>query len=332
MDFRQVDAKFRKHAVVLQALLYGLLLLFLVYRLSQIWTEHPPVEVTEEIWDGVGKWALCGHPHEGKVLYAAGMGLLKGYYVGHDYFSSTDFATASWALTSKMVDFGIWKLNCSIVDLTSWTPPQVPGTFILCFDVEIAYPLLESNGNWRMIEALVPDEVKAIELQKRKFGWDYGYTSELNESFTFVRVAHMTNSNGLTALWHRDRCGMTEFGSGTTGTISMLIVAIEKPFVTVTKKLGGLPQVFALSTGLGGFITVMTLVFTTIFVKKLPYGDISLEYDARTLRGFQQTEPPRAELEQREPQSQTIGLVQSPIYPAHPPGIAIPADSAKQSE
>lgn len=60
--------------------------------------------------------------------------------------------------------------------------------------------------------------------------------------------------------------------------------------VTLTR--GIFPQFFDLFTGMGGFLSMTTLVFAAVFVKRFPQSDVAVVFEQRTLFGNQATGNP----------------------------------------
>ena len=280
--------------MVLQAVLSALVLMYVAYRLRQIFTDDPPVDVSTDAWRGVGKWALCPNPGApNPTLYAAGFALLAGRWIGLQYSSSYEKIESGWPLPRETVSWANGTrfhrtADCAIVDLTTWAPPHVPTSFVLALDAHNSYMLIESHGEWVMTAWGMPGTMTVLRLNKRIHGEDLGYhtsTVDFYETSVAMREEGAGPDFG-TAL------DMTIFNSGSAGHKTVTLVAIDEPLVTKTLKLGIVVQLANFISGIGGYLTVVTLVFTTAFVKKYPQCDVALAYEQRTLRGNQEAGNP----------------------------------------
>ena len=283
MDYRRVDPDFRRCAGVLQLCLCVGFVLYVVYEGWKICVGKPPVEVRTEGWTGAGKWAVCEHAsYGGSVLHAAGFGLLRGRYIGAASISSVDKAAAAWELSKEEVTLENWQLTCSVVDLTEWTPPQIPGLFAMCLDAAHSFLLVQSHGVWSVAADGGTNDLIIIRASKRRHGQSYLFSESLTDSFETSVVA---SAPGYGQQRTDQVCEMTQLTPGTAGPSAAYIISVEEPIVNVTLELGTWPQVVRLIGGLGGYVTVLTLIFTTIFVKKYPQCDIAVKFEMRTLFG-----------------------------------------------
>ena len=226
-----------------------------------------------------------------------------------------------WKLSTQQITYERWQINCSIVDLTAWAPPQIPGAFVLSLDVPLSWVLVESNGQWQMVAQLLPSEVSAVRLLKRKHGWSFGYKSqELVEIFEAIELFKVKAGVYLKPLLDETRFSPRTTYSDTVGP-SVVLVSVQEPLVTVTRQLGYFRQIQNLISSLGGYVTAITLIFTTVFVKKYPKDAVSVIYDMRTLIGFQSMADPA----HAAPDSPNV---MSPLNPA----IVTPNEEAQRQQ
>ncbi|CAE7765767.1 unnamed protein product [Symbiodinium sp. CCMP2592] len=120
--------------------------------------------------------------------------------------------------------------------------------------------------------------------------------------------------------------------------VSATVFVIDDPLITVTLQQGVAPQLFALLSTVGGYISLTSLIFTTIFVKKYPNSAIAILFQKRTLFGRHKPGEPDSELEDAalssvtpaDPRSQTMGKARE--LPELPPGMILPPAASKRTE
>ena len=280
MDYRHVQPPFRRLALVVHLVLLGLLLAYAGYEICEIASASraPRIETIMEEWHGAGKWALCS----GNTLDRAGVALPTARQFMHyeEIADSTD--NRGSMLSRETIEINGRNQSCSVVDLSEWQmplPPPVP--FHLCGQGRKMSLYLHISGEWSYLGNSNDGSRLVLKLDKHKHGWNYGYATEEEDYFQVARAEESCCHDRHAECEH-----WSEFES-TEGLGIFWRVVIETPLVTVSRKLGALPQLFSLLGNLGGYLALLTATFTTIFVRKYPHSDIANIYEARTLIGYQ---------------------------------------------
>ena len=284
-----METTFKRPACLLQFGMLGSMAVVMAYRAYLIIqkADHPPVEVEVESARGSGKWAICEHP-DFRTLYGAGFGIMSGQWLGGSAVSGQSLAGQDGSkLSTQVIEFGGWKLSCAIVDLTSHPLQAYPGAFWLCSQAAVTWFLLETDKKWVRVAEHGPGHLAVQRLSMQRYGWDWGYDS--NHSDVFATLPIIENPKG--ARHHQKHCHMTQFEKKRQDA-TLLLIVIDSPHVIVTTSLGILPQMTSLLGTLGGLMTVMGLIFTTVFVQKYPDSNVVATFRSRTLIGHQENGNP----------------------------------------
>ena len=262
--------------------------IYFSYNAYVVWTDDdPPVSVTTEGWTGLGKWALC--PGKDHHLHSAGFGICAAEPAGMHY--SPDWRkqdAVRWQLPLQSVNWtnnALWWTpkgphTCAIVDLSNVTLQSVPAAFNLCGSGVV---MVHSNNRWMAVTTLYStSQFSVVKVSKRRHGWSYGYSSSLTDIFSTTTPQVLPVSSMGASI--SKMCHMTTFLDGRHHVYAATIT-VEDPVVVVTSQLGALPRLVRLMSGTGGFLTVLSLIFTTVFVKKYPDAEVVVMYEARTLIG-----------------------------------------------
>ena len=282
MDYRRVEKPYRSCACLVHMTLLVSLVFYAVFQVYSVVASanNPPVKVTEEHWKGAGKWAVCG---ENELLgAAAGIGI----GTSHEFLRSDDveMRTPNGELRLQEIPVAGHARNCSILDLSEEPVATLPFQMSLCSAVKgNGYVLLETNSQWETVSYLSNGWLRQVYLQRKKQGWNYGYSSILEDLHTvFVRF---DSTYGLRADSREYMCGeMTWFQPPPRTPVGCMLVTIDT-LVTVTHKQGILPQVLTLFSEVGGYLSLLTAMFTCFFVKKYTDSPVAKIYEARTFVG-----------------------------------------------
>eukprot|EP00439_Symbiodinium_sp_Y106_P035001 s4890_g4.t1 len=208
--------------------------------------------------------------------------------------------------------------------------------------------MVMSDGQWRWIDHAGRKMYYSLKLTSYIHGFNFGYTSVPHQFFTATTVK----------MWQAgvpEMCAWSGVDSETEALLSqttVFTVLVEDQYIVATMEQGFLLQLFNLASGLGGYLSILTVVFGIIFVKQYPESRIAHVFESRTLFGKQaKGDPPDDEeaLDDRQPYvapassqspvctastlvSHAIGLTQvdKRELPALPPGI--PATTALASK
>lgn len=282
MDFRPVEAKFRRAALLLQVVLCVLLFGYVVVCVKEIASSSsdPPVETTTFQWKkDLGAWAVCGGSRYHSKMSGVGTGVAESAMEIHTYNESNAALAGAKLSPPQLMALDGWK-NCSIVDLSD-ADVKVPLYLRLCADTgPEAYFYLKVEGQWIYITHFgAPGALKWYSLSRMVHGWNLGYSTIQNNSFWTHTVdgpwTHNINRTYLCAS------GMSHFGPA-RGHASVLQLSIVNAFVVAHHKQGIIPQLINLFSSTGGYITFLSIVFTSFFVKKYPDSAVIKTYDART--------------------------------------------------
>lgn len=241
----------------------------------------PPVQATTMTWKkDLGLWAFCApHPHR---LYGVGTGQGDTIWGFHE----RETALVGAKITGpelKAIDYLFRDGNeryCAEVDLTEVElQGPFPFHFTLCSDSSYTEYLLKVEGRWEVITEMNPQTLKWYSLSKTITGWNYGYSSV--QETHFVRSSLDQPWGSMNRTIHC-AAGMTYFGSE-RNQASALHLVVQNSVVVAFHKQGIIPQLFALFTSIGGYVTFMSIVFTSFFIKKYPESGVFQIYEARTL-------------------------------------------------
>lgn len=286
MDYRHVQPPFRRLALVVHLVLLGLLLAYAGYEICEIASasRDPPIETVMEDWQGAGKWALCTD----STLHKAGVALPTTKQLMHNEEIADSTDNRGSMLSRETIEINGRNQSCSVVDLSEWQmplPPPVP--FHLCGQARKMSLYLNMLGEWSYLGFSEDGSRLVLILDKHKHGWNFGYATEEEDYFQVHRAEETCCQDRHAKCQH-----WSEFES-TEGLGIYWRVVIESPLVTVSRKLGALPQLFSLLGNLGGYLALLTATFTAIFVRKYPHSDVANIYEARTLIGYQVPHNPR---------------------------------------
>ena len=242
--------------------------------------ENPPVKVTLEAWKGAGKWAVCGEFD----MLGAGMAVVSN--TSYEWFNVDDFAvrTLNVGLRLQEIPVAGHPRNCSILDFSEEPVTALPFQMSICSSVTgNGYVLLETNSEWHFVSYLSRNWLRQLYLQRRKQGWNYGYSSDLEELHTVL--ARFDATYGAPSTSKEYMCGdMQWFQPDRTGPVGSILVSIDS-LVTVTHKQGVFPQMIALLSELGGYLSLLTTIFTLSFVRKYPDSPVAKIFEERTFVG-----------------------------------------------
>ena len=328
MDFRRVEPKFRKAALALQVSLSVIVLCYAGYKIKQILdsSTDPPVELATVPWKkNLGMWHLCSLDFTNTPSHefaGVGTGVLRSAQHQYHYNWTThklrsDMATVALPGAKvhppqmTWVDDGWGEQNCSSMDLTE-VDVKVPFFFVLCIDGGFRSAFFVKIGDdWEYITHHGQGYVKWFSLQRSDYGWNLGYSSSSEAIFSTFAVDRPLGS----AIGDRtDMCqeGMTWFQEPRNASAA-LVLSVVQPQVVVFLKQGIVPQLFQLVSNIGGFLTVVIMVFTCLFVKKYPESAVFSIYEARTL-AFENIWPSKRK---QETDSDAVVPVPLPL----PPGM-----------
>ena len=274
MDFRTVEKRYRTSALCWQAVLLICLFAYIVFQLLTIVSSanDPPIETTLKAWDGAGEWALCTHPNS--PLYGAGFAVYEG-----DHFSR-DEAGKKWPVREESIeDVG----HCARIDLTQWKWEKKETMLRVCLQAPSGVSFyIKSNDNWKYFgHTSTKGEVLRYSYKKSKHGWNYGYTSTVEDFHELIQQEREPIAwNGGTGA-----CKHWTFFGEERGIVDAAFISIQSPMVQVSKKQGVLPQIFKLVGEVGGWMAVLSMMFTAMFVKMYTDSPVAKIYEARTFIG-----------------------------------------------
>ena len=280
MDFRKVEKQFRPAALLLQVVLCSFLLCYWGYSFKQILesSADPPVETTTVQWrKNLGLWALCS---PGSLF---GVGAASGGEVwGREKALTGAEPSAKEKLNGSLAGFSdghFALLTCSFLDLTDFEI-KVPFFFSLCIDSNTtSLLLLKEEGQWRYVTHQSPGTYNFYTLKKAIHGWNWGYSTSENSIFLINLLRGQ--SSHRTDRTYECSAGMTYFGSP-GGEASAVRFAAQDPMVIVYHKQGIMPQLFKLMSSVGGYMSCLTLIFLSCFVRRYPESGVAQIYEART--------------------------------------------------
>ncbi|CAE7468459.1 ftsH, partial [Symbiodinium pilosum] len=186
-------------------------------------------------------------------------------------------------MVRRKVPFSDFELNCIIVDL-SHEDIQIPSTATICtqpLPFTIDWLMLNTETGWRYVTELRTDEYPMVSYSVAKHGWSSGYTSQARTILT-TSVTVRESGGEAPCTWRHFTGSPPTLGKPVAATI-----LLKDPVVMVTLTRGILPQFFDLFTSMGGFLSMTTLVFAAVFVKRYPQSDVAVVFEQRTLFGRQ---------------------------------------------
>ena len=277
MDFRRVEQKYQLCALLVHMALLGCLFAYATFQVFRIiWSaNNPPVQVTTEKWSAAGKWALCGgNVHEfrfGTKMPAVDFAnpAKDSDWTGIDMY----FTVETVSYNGPVADY---EDNCSILDLSSWQPPASPTRFWLCVDSHTNL-YLQSQGRWRRLVQALQGSQTQLSLTMQKLGWNLGYSSSMDSFYSATIDRHFCCGN------FTDWCSYWTPARSHVRRASFFEVHIESPIVLVTIQQGIVPQIFGLCASLGGFMSLLTTIFTVLFIRKHMNSDAANFLELRTL-------------------------------------------------
>ncbi|CAE7219625.1 unnamed protein product [Symbiodinium sp. CCMP2456] len=319
---RRVDPRFRYMAMLLVTCLLSGLVAYVVLRVGEITSaaQHPPVETSLEPWDGVGRWAVC--PGDFTELKEA------GYKISGETVMETSIEYIPH-VSGK-------SLHCLIVDLRSWRWSSKQPWFTLC-GVGYIQIYVWSEEHWQYVAHENYGNYAGFRVQKRKLGRHNGVDTNVHDVFSFSNWGEDTPISDA-----RERCSVwtpvldQPTPSSGCGALQFFI---QDSYVEVHIEQGVMPQVWTLFGSVGGYLTILSLIFNLCFVRKYPDGPIAKEYDALTWTGEAWCSSLFATVSQRrDPAPETLGFSQrrDPApetlgFPVFPPGIRQPAGANAQA-
>ncbi|CAE7462368.1 unnamed protein product [Symbiodinium natans] len=292
MDFRHVDKDFRKLALVAQLVLLAFLAAYAANRLLHISRSEPPVESSLMRWEGFGEWALCGGPE----VPQAGVGF-------YNVFSAIDFepltpdamSAVSDRLASKISDglaSGSPYPHCAMVNLSSVPNMKPPFTFTLCSNFRAGRLFLKSNATWNMVWDFGAKRYSALKLTSFIYGKDNGYSTQATQFFSATHLYSAGFDGGPRFCKWQQSGSAAELSSSATST-SFFNVGVEDPLIEVSMEQGFVPQMLDLMSSFGGYISLLTIIFTCMFARQYPESTVVRTFQARTLFGMHAPgEPP----------------------------------------
>lgn len=280
MDYHRVDSKFRRCALLFEVVLALLLVSYVVYAVMQIAEEDPPVETISTRWTkDLGVWALCSDtPAE---LAGVGTGSFR---FGREVFSSEENAAALAGVSVSppqmmVISDYMGEQNCSIMNLTD-VQIETPFYFNICIDGGYRSSFhLKTDHAWVYVTHSNAGDLKWFSIRRSDHGWNYGYSSAVDSTFAAASVDGPWRGGDRT---YKCAAGMTWF-QGPGDQTTALSLAVVEPVVVTYLQQGVIPQLFGLLSETGGYVTILTILFTSVFVKQYPESQVTKTYEARTL-------------------------------------------------
>ena len=291
MEYRRVAKEFRHYALALEALLLLSLVAFGAYRFMHIFaSKAPPVESSVQAWQSFGKWAVC---HE-EYAPRAGVGFfdtvdgtearLAPEQMAPKLNHARSVEAASSRISTQTVELTGQQLHCSVVDMGNLPDVVVPpARWAICGeDARIGWHsqlFVMSGGSWNVVRQVWPQFFEVRSLTSYVRGYDFGYTSREDRYFTTI-------SRGSTQS-HADPSQVCRWQGGTSpepSTTAAFVLVIDYD-IAVTIEQDMLPQLFSLLSSLGGYMSLVILIFRCAFVQRYPESDIAQTFQERTLLG-----------------------------------------------
>ena len=332
MDTDRVEPRFQKYALLLKCVLLSGVGAFVLYKVLQIFTGDAPVDITMQTIHGLGMWAVCDMSNQGGLysgVYGVGTRVASG--AADNGLGNLANESAHVVISSRQaMDISDnLRLNCSVVDLTQFQPPAAPAFVSICVDSGVAWWFrMDTPGVWTSIERSCCSRHMLYDFRKHAEGWNLGYWSTTTSIITTSEVPdphrQLPHPSTMCPLsdWVKFR------DDGPSAVIAITLRVTESMMVT-SRKQGVLPQLFNLASSVGGFLSVVVLAFSAIFVKRFPSSHVARIYEARTLIGKREPEPEAIEAPMADLPSTAMASPLTPSgsstaergYPARPPGI-----------
>ena len=278
MDYLKVEERFRRHACWVQGVLLGGLILFFGYRVVQMvrHADEPPIETVMQKWRGLSKWKMCVRAggEEGD-LHAVGIWVLDDEQYR---------PPMSGPQIEDMPEHG-GTFRCITINLTDMEVPAIPTNVNMCNEAaNVVHVFVWSNQAWRHVIHQPRWTNMVIKIEKHRHGNFNGFSSEAYEMYsTYMWEHYTTPGTGYAA-----ECRHWQVADPSRSEdVSRLQLRIEQPLVMTSFEQGILPQILALLSSVGGFVSLLVLVFTTVFVRKYPSSSTAMTYETRTLFGNQ---------------------------------------------
>eukprot|EP00931_Biecheleriopsis_adriatica_P030647 TRINITY_DN18045_c0_g1_i2.p1 TRINITY_DN18045_c0_g1~~TRINITY_DN18045_c0_g1_i2.p1 ORF type:complete len:190 (-),score=34.19 TRINITY_DN18045_c0_g1_i2:10-579(-) len=151
-----------------------------------------------------------------------------------------------------------------------------------------------------------------FDIKKVRSGWNYGYSKLVKTSFDtalkFVRthtLQEMIDCRPPCASYSYPFARKDHLVDGDVNIATdypvprqpesldryAIWLKVSMPTVSETMKLGILPQLFELLSSVGGYFTVIGIVWGLLFWKKYPDSQVAQAYDTLTIAGNCSTKP-----------------------------------------
>ena len=279
MDFRRVEPKFRRVALITQVILCSFLICYVVFSLKQIWdsSTNPPVETQTINWKkDLGLWALCSYnPTE---LFGVGTGIEDSPENLHTVFERWTALTGVKLSPPQMTNLSHELVrNCTLMDLTD-VEFQYPFHFTLCVDGGYRSRIyVKTEHSWEFVNGGSVGFLKWLSLTRTVHGWNYGYTTSEYSIFTTSSIDGPWEGGPMT---HFCAGGMKYFRSPGHTTMA-LSFSVKDAVVVSNYKKGMVPQIFELLSSMGGYMALLSFVYTCFFVKLYPESPVAQIYESR---------------------------------------------------
>lgn len=141
---------------------------------------------------------------------------------------------------------------------------------------------MKVKDRWQWVNHQNPGSFNWYSLRKVVHGWNFGYSTNEADVFVTNQIFDTHEGGDRTYECH---AGMKYFQSpgGRAKRSSVLRLLARDPMVIVYHKQGIMPQLFKLISSTGGYISCLTLMFLSCFVRKYPESAVVQIYEARTL-------------------------------------------------
>ena len=303
MDYRRVAKDFQLCALAVQVLLLATLSVYTGYRALVIYhsQETPAVELTVKHWQGFSEWAICCVPDYEPGRYCKGVGTAGvGFfdnYSGLELWSPQDYAKtlaprsrnlAASVISQKAIPFSEHILTCSVWNLSS-VDMEIPGTFALCTPLLASWLMVKSDGEWRWVDHAGRKWYSVLRLTSYMHGSNYGYTSDNHQFFRAETVKGWQQGSSSMCAWMGIDSESEPLMRKQTTVYNILV---DEKTILQTLEQGTLLQLMNLLSSVGGYFSVICLIFGLIFVKQYPESSVARTYEQRTLRGMKEQGDP----------------------------------------
>ena len=280
MDFRRVEPKFRRVALIVQVILCSFLICYVGLSLKQIGdsSTDPPVETRTIHWKkNLGVWALCAFKKE--ELFGVGTGIEDSPENLHNNTERKAALTGVQLSPPQMISISPeLERNCTIMDLTD-VDVNYPLHFTLCVDGGFRSRLyVKTADSWEFINGGSVGSLKWLSLSRSVHGWNYGYTTTEYSIFSTSSIDGPWVGGDMT---HRCAAGMKYFRSPGYTTMAVSF-SMKSPVVVAHSKQGMMPQMFKLLSSMGGYMALLSFLYTCFFVKLYPESPVAQIYESRT--------------------------------------------------